>query len=179
MRRAGLTLVEIMVAVTIFSIMAAMGLMLVVSALRGAEDEGVPARLNAECRRILDQVARDLVATNASMISPPAPLQSPVLELRRAQRFDVQTGLVVYAPAPVRWALEPDRAGWAIVRYEDAANRASRRVLSRNALENGLAFTWDAGSNNMFVEFTLRLQDRRGRWVTQSRRVVVQMRNRN
>jgi prepilin-type N-terminal cleavage/methylation domain-containing protein len=177
--RSGLTLVELMAAIAILSVIALVATGLFITGSRLWREHTVRTELNEECRRVLNEIARDLLATAATRISPPAPENSTVLDLRRATEYDPATDTVVFSSTAVRWALEstgPDSA--AIVRYSDASVPATRRVITRLAVpDTGLAFTWNAGSNVMLVQISLRRRSPSGEWVEFTRNQAVRLRN--
>ena len=191
--RGGFTLLELLLAISLLAIVAfkAYNTMDTLSETVAVED--VEAQMEDQARRVLRQIAYEVMGSSRETLKPDAPAPGGTASLRYQVNLGVQDGKVVWGD-PEKLALE-DEMGQ-VVWSDNPDTEAERRVVWSNLVapylegeipdgmdnngnglidEKGLSFVMDG--NSVTVRMTLERFDNNGVATTKTVQTTVTCRN--
>jgi len=183
-RMAGLTLLEVMIASALLTIIVLVLFSILSSSASTYAWGTVHADLNGQARDLLDRLTRELADSSVSTFAPSFPKDSSTLTFRRTTGYSA--GKLTYGP-PITYSFvfDPGEADNGIDDNRDGrvdegrivrAEGGQSVVLTRNAREGGLSFT-QAFGNTVTIRVTLERLDENRKLMTHDRQTTVQVRN--
>jgi prepilin-type N-terminal cleavage/methylation domain-containing protein len=191
--RRGLTLLEVLLAVSLLGILAYKGFAILESTAETTQASTSEVLVEERCQIVLERIARAVMSSSRETLAPAseAPLSTDELNFR--MHLGVQDGEVVWSD-PEKVALEEieNEAYWSRIPEAGAEQRVKLTSLVRpyfegelpngmddngNGLidEKGLSFVVDR--NAVHIRITLERVDGEGRLVTRSAQTTVTCRN--
>lgn len=111
--RAGFTLIELMVAMTIFGLVSANMMMISKSGANAIKNEAFHSTLEDEANLTSNRIRKALLSASADSLDPviPAPLGSDHMQFQMTLGADEQGETLFGEPEKIHWAADPDGRG--------------------------------------------------------------------
>jgi len=182
-KNAGVSLMELMIAIVIVAILTVMTYVLLFASIQSFSAGVTAAALNGQARDLLERLFAEIVDAGISSLQPPFPNGSSSLTFQRNLGYSAGA-LTFDTPATLSFAYAPGEANDGIDNNNDGRIDEGRLmrikdgdtvVLSNDLAEGGIAFTQNGNAIRIVV--TLEKVESPGRVLRTVSEVTVQVRN--
>lgn len=183
MRRRGFTLIEILIAVTIFAVLASTIYLMMASTTNAYASGSIQAGLNAQARDLFERITLELSDAGISTLNPSIPTGATTLTFQRNVGY--AGGVISYGPAiTYAFVTEPgeypngkdDNGNGRIDEGRLIRTENNQSVsLSSDLAAGGIAFTRDG--NAIQITLVLEKVDDRRQVVRTTSTTTIQVRN--
>ncbi len=183
MRRRGFTLIEVLIAVTIFTVLVSTVYLMMVSTADRYASGSIQAGLNAQARDLLERITLELSDAGISTLNPSIPTGATSLTFQRNVGY--MGGVIAYGSA-VTYAFVTETGEYVNGADDNGDGRVDEGrlvrtennaavTLSRDLAAGGIAFT--RSGNSMQIVLVLEKVDERRQVVRSTSTTAIQVRN--